>query len=125
MGLIWRNGTKFDFFRLLSLKCSPAIISGHRWLTKVRTSLGLAVRGAIIRCTFLVLVLVILTVLSKLQNKVTTIRYIAVGPNAFLIINPWRTCAARVTVVGLCVCLFVCLFVCQRLFSHYRLRGGL
>ena len=32
-----------------------------------------------------------------------------------------RACAARVTVVGLCVCLFVC----RRLFSHYRLRGGL
>ena len=37
------------------------------------------------------------------------------------IINPRRACAARVTVVVLCVCLFVC----QRLFSHYRLRGGL
>ena len=33
-------------------------------------------------------------------------------------INPRRACAARVTVV-------VCLFVCRRLFSHYRLRGGL
>ena len=46
-----------------------------------------------------------------------------------IIINPRRACAARVTVVGLCVCLFVCLsvclFVCRRLFSHYRLRGGL
>ena len=27
------------------------------------------------------------------------------------IINPRRACAARVTVVGLCVCLSVCLFV--------------
>ena len=27
------------------------------------------------------------------------------------IINPWRACAARVTVVVLCVCLFVCLSV--------------
>ena len=27
------------------------------------------------------------------------------------VINPRRACAARVTVVGLCVCLFVCLFV--------------
>ena len=46
-----------------------------------------------------------------------------------LVINPRRACAARVTVVGLCVCLsvclFVCLFVCRRLFSHYRVRGGL
>ena len=41
------------------------------------------------------------------------------------VINPRRTCAARVTVVVLCVCLSVCQFVCQRLFSHYRLRGGL
>ena len=44
-------------------------------------------------------------------------------------INPRRACAARVTVVGLCVCLSfclsVCLSVCRRLFSHYRLRGGL
>ena len=39
----------------------------------------------------------------------------------FTIINPRRACAARVTVVVLCVCLFVC----QHLFSHYRLRGGL
>ena len=28
------------------------------------------------------------------------------------VINPRRACAARVTVVGLCVCLSVCLFVC-------------
>ena len=28
------------------------------------------------------------------------------------VINPWRACAARVTVVVLCVCLSVCLFVC-------------
>ena len=34
------------------------------------------------------------------------------------IINPRRACAARVTVLGLCG-------VCLRLFSHYRLRGGL
>ena len=49
--------------------------------------------------------------------------------NVFVRINPRRACAARVTVVVLCVCLsvclFVCLFVCLRLFSHYRLRGGL
>ena len=41
------------------------------------------------------------------------------------VINPRRACAARVTVVVLCVCLSVCLFVCQQLFSHYRPRGGL
>ena len=38
-------------------------------------------------------------------------------------INPWRACAARVTVLGLCVC--VCLSVCLRLFSHYKQRDGL
>ena len=37
------------------------------------------------------------------------------------VINPRRACAARVTVVVLCVCLSVC----PRLFSDYRLRGGL
>ena len=37
------------------------------------------------------------------------------------VINPRRACTARVTVVVLCVCLSVCL----RLFSDYRLRGGL
>ena len=41
------------------------------------------------------------------------------------IVNPRRACAARVTVVVLCVCLSICLFVCQHLFSHYRLRGDL
>ena len=35
------------------------------------------------------------------------------------IINPRCTCAARVTVVALSVC------VCRLLFWHYRLRGGL
>ena len=34
----------------------------------------------------------------------------------FYIINPRRICTARVTVLGLSVC--------QRLFWHYRLRGG-
>ena len=38
-----------------------------------------------------------------------------------MFINPRRACAARVTVVVLCVCVSVCL----RLFSDYRLRGGL
>ena len=37
-------------------------------------------------------------------------------------ITPRRACAARVTVV---VCMSVCPSVCPRLFSHYRLRGGL
>ena len=29
------------------------------------------------------------------------------------LVNPRHACAARVTVVGLCVCVFVCLSVCQ------------
>ena len=38
-----------------------------------------------------------------------------------IIINPRRACAARVTVVGLSVCLFVCLSVC--LFDYSRTTG--
>ena len=41
-----------------------------------------------------------------------------------IIINPRRACAARVTVVVLCVCLSACLFVYDYIFSDYRLRGG-
>ena len=37
-------------------------------------------------------------------------------------INPRRVCTARVTLLGLCVC--VCLSVCHQLFWHYRLQGG-
>ena len=62
------------------------------------------------------------------QNAVSSI-FASKGNTADLVqtfvmmqlINPRHACAARVTVVVLCVCLFVC----QRLFSHYRLRGGL
>ena len=32
--------------------------------------------------------------------------------NSGVLVNPRRACAARVTVLGLCVCLFVCLSVC-------------
>ena len=32
--------------------------------------------------------------------------------NNNIIINPWRSCAARVTVVVLCVCVCVCVCVC-------------
>ena len=39
--------------------------------------------------------------------------------------NPRRACAARVIVLGLCVCVSVCLSVCPSLFSHYRQRRGL
>ena len=41
------------------------------------------------------------------------------------VINPRRACAARVTVVVLCVCVSVCLSFCLLLFSHHGLRGGL
>ena len=34
------------------------------------------------------------------------------------IINPRRACAARVTVLGLCVCVSVCLSVCYHVFCH-------
>jgi len=37
-----------------------------------------------------------------------------------LIFNPRRACAARVTVLGLCVCVSVCL----QLFSPYRDQAG-
>ena len=38
-----------------------------------------------------------------------TVQYTEVVLGLIIIINPWRACAARVTVVVLCVCLFVCL----------------
>ena len=38
-----------------------------------------------------------------------------------VVINPRRTCAARVTVLGLCVCLCV---VCLHLFSSYKDQAG-
>ena len=39
------------------------------------------------------------------------------------LINPRRACAARVTVVGLCVCLFVCLSVCLFVDDYSRTTG--
>ena len=41
-----------------------------------------------------------------------------------MIFNPRSACAARVTVLGLCVCLFVCLSVCYHVFCHYAQRDG-
>ena len=38
-------------------------------------------------------------------------------------INPRRACAARVTVVGLRVCLFACLFVCLFVDDYSRTTG--
>ena len=40
-----------------------------------------------------------------------------------LVVNPRRACAARVTVVGLCVCLSVCLFVCLSVDDYSRTTG--
>ena len=62
-------------------------------------------------------------VLSGVHSR----RLITGDVHGIFVINPRRACAARVTVVVLCVytsrnsgpC------VCLRLFSHYRLRGGL
>ena len=34
------------------------------------------------------------------------------------VINPRRACAARVTVLGLCVCMCVCLCVCVSVTQH-------
>ena len=39
------------------------------------------------------------------------------------IFNPRRACAARVTVLGLCVCLSVCLFVCLSVDDYSRTTG--
>ena len=39
------------------------------------------------------------------------------------IINPRRACAARVTVLGVCVCLSVCLFVCLSVDDYSRTTG--
>jgi len=45
-----------------------------------------------------------------------------------LVFNPRRACAARVTVLGLCVCVSVCVSVCVcvclHLFSSYRDQAG-
>ena len=40
-----------------------------------------------------------------------------------IVINPRRACAARVTVVGLCVCLSVCLSVCLCVDDYSRTTG--
>ena len=39
------------------------------------------------------------------------------------VINPRRACAAKVTVVVLCVCLFVCLSVCLFVSNYSRTTG--
>ena len=48
-----------------------------------------------------------LAVFPVFGNGVMLVLYIL-----FSLVNPRRACAARVTVLGLCVCLFVCLSVC-------------
>ena len=37
-----------------------------------------------------------------------------------ILINPWRTCTARVTVLGLCVCVCVCLLLNISLFTCHK-----
>ena len=41
------------------------------------------------------------------------------APRVCTLINPWRACAARVTVVVLSFCLSVCLSVCYHAFCRY------
>ena len=69
---------------------------------------------------------------STTSQVIATFRLLSQFSHVFFqyyygIVNPRRACAARVTVVVLCVCLCVCLSVCPsvclRLFSHHRLRG--
>ena len=45
------------------------------------------------------------------------------SPLISVVINPRRACAARVTVVVLCVCLFVCLSVCLSVYDYSRTTG--
>ena len=40
-----------------------------------------------------------------------------------LLINPRCACAARITVLGLCVCLSVCLSVCLFVYDYSRTTG--
>ena len=41
-----------------------------------------------------------------------------------VVINPRRTCAARVTVLGLCVCLCVCVCVCVCFYAYFSAMGN-
>ena len=41
-----------------------------------------------------------------------------------VVVNPRRACAARITVLGLCVCVSVCLSVCYHVFCRYAQRDG-
>ena len=49
---------------------------------------------------------------------------VAVMETNVRLINPQRTCAVRVMVLGLCVCMCVFLSLCVHLFSHYRHQTG-
>ena len=42
---------------------------------------------------------------------------------ALILINPRHTCTARVTVLGLCVCVSVCVSVTQHLTFHVFIRA--
>ena len=76
-----------------------------------------------VRCRFVSIQLRLGTIYGK-TSCVYTARPVVCSKHVG-IINPRRACAARVTVVVLCVCLSVCLSVCLLLFSHHGLRGGL
>ena len=56
------------------------------------------------------------------HTSVNTYKH-AEGLHFSAFINPRRACAARVTVVGLCVCLSVCLFVCLSVDDYSRTTG--
>ena len=61
---------------------------------------------------------------AKIAAAINQLKYRSPQSAEVYFINPRSACAARFTVLGLCACLCVCR-VCLRLFSHYRLRGGL
>ena len=52
------------------------------------------------------------------QSTVFSITYLALKGGrghvvvVVVVVNPWRACAARVTVLGSCVCVCVCVCVC-------------
>ena len=52
-------------------------------------------------------------------DKVWTVLYSTAS-----VINPRRACAARVTVLGLSICVSVCLSVCLPFFSNHRQQSG-
>ena len=58
-----------------------------------------------------------------IHTCICSLAAIQIKGTAMRIINPRRACAARVTVLGLCVCLSVCLFVCLSVDDYSRTTG--